>query len=204
MQEKNPLLLETIKIEDGKMHNIQYHQKRCDKSRKVLFGALDTLELATHIKVPKRGLYRCRILYDVKIRSIEYIPYLEKNIQSLKIVTSNLEYTYKYANRDKFQSLLEANSSVDDILIEKDGFLTDTSIANIAFYDESKWFTPKNPLLEGTMRTKLLDKGFLIPKDIKTTEVFKYKKVALINAMIGFKILESLKIHDLQGNTYDY
>ena len=77
----------------------------------------------------------------------------------------------------------------DDIIIEKKGFITDTSIANLAFYDGEQWFTPKNPLLEGTMRAKLLDEGFLQTREIKRSEISHYTKVALMNAMIGFKIL---------------
>jgi len=203
MPRKNTLLLETIKIEDGKAHNIYYHQERCNKSRKTLFNTHKALDLLVHIKAPNKGLYRCRIIYDIQIRSIEYIPYQMKTIQSLKIVQSSLEYAHKYADRQLLQSLLN-NTDTDDILIEKDGLLTDTSIANIAFYNGTQWITPKVPLLGGTVRAKLLDEGFLTPKDIKITEIFTYKKVALMNAMIGFRIIESLKIQDLQGNIYDY
>ena len=104
-------------------------------------------------------------------------------------MTSTLDYSYKYADRSALNALLEAHSHYDDILIEKEGFLTDTSIANIAFYDGSQWFTPKHPLLEGTMRTKLLDEGFLQIKEIRREDIPSYTQVALMNAMIGFKVL---------------
>ena len=202
MPQVNTLLLETIKIEDGIIHNIHYHQVRCNKSRKMLFDVKAPLELYSQIKAPPKGVYRCRIVYDIQIHSIEYIPYQERDTQSLQIVQSSLEYSHKYAHRELLHSL--CNTNTDDILIEKNGLLTDTSIANIAFYDGTTWFTPKKPLLEGTIRSKLLDEGFLQTKDIKKEELSHYTQVALMNAMIGFKILESLKIYDLQGNIYDY
>jgi len=184
-----PLLLETIKIEDGKIHNLVYHQKRCSKSRQILFGSSDILDLSSFIDAPKTGLYRCRIVYGEVLHSIEYIPYTPKEIQSLKIVSSEIEYSLKYADRDALNALLESNKDVDEVIIEKEGFLTDTTISNIAFFDGKQWVTPIKPLLEGTMRAKLIDEGFLHPKEIRKENLQNYSKVALMNAMIGFKIL---------------
>jgi len=188
------LLLETIKCKDGTISHLAYHQKRCDKSRKELYGTTDSLDLKSVIIPPKNGLYRCRIIYAKNIQSIEYIPYKEKEIQSIKIVSSSLDYHLKYANRDNLSMLLSAHSDVDEILIEKDGYLTDTSIANIALYDGKQWVTPTIPLLKGTMRQKLLDEGFLQTRNIKKEELTHYTQVALTNAMIGFKILKNINI----------
>ena len=188
--EKLPLLLlETIRVEDGKVHNLSYHQQRCNQSHKTLFGSKDTLELSSKIEVPKEGLYRCRIVYGEKLNSIEYIPYTPKEINSLKIVSSDIEYDHKYANREALDALRIAHPDTDDVIIEQEGFLTDTTIANIAFYDGKQWITPKKPLLRGTMRAKLIDEGWLKTKDIRREDLPKYTHVALMNAMIGFKIL---------------
>ena len=194
MSDLSTLLLETIKIEDGEVSNLSYHQARCDESRKVLFDSKDILDLSSLIQAPSKGLYRCRILYAEKIHSIEYIPYTPKEIHKLKIITSDLVYDHKYANRDALNKLLQAQPDVDDILIEKEGYLTDTTIANIAFYDGEQWLTPEKPLLKGTMRAKLLDEGFLHTRNIKKEEITDYTHVALMNAMIGFKILNNFKI----------
>ncbi len=188
-QSKAPLLLETIRIEEGEIHNLGYHQKRCNKSRQILFDSHDVLDLSSCIDAPKSGLYRCRILYAEQLHSIEYIPYTPKEIHSLKIVSSEIEYSLKYANRDALNALLASNKDVDEVIIEKEGFLTDTTISNIAFFDGERWVTPLNPLLEGTMRAKLIDEGFLHPKEIKKEDLQNYSQVALMNAMIGFKIL---------------
>ncbi len=194
MHDTSTLLLETIKIEDGEVFNLSYHQARCDKSRKALFHSTDRLNLSSFIQAPPKGLYRCRILYDEKIHSIEYIPYSPKEIHTLKIVSSDLEYDHKYANRDTLNKLRQSQPDADDILIEKHGYLTDTTIANIAFYDGKQWFTPEKPLLKGTMRAKLLDVGFLHTRKIKKEEISDYTHVALMNAMIGFKILNNFTI----------
>ena len=186
-----PLLLETIKIEGKQAGNLTYHQERLNRSQKALFGLEPSIDLASLLHAPDNSLYRCRILYDTEIRSIEYLPYTPKKIRTLKIVTSTLDYSYKYTDRSALNRLLETHSHYDDILIEKKGFLTDTSIANIAFYDGSQWFTPKHPLLEGTLRAKLLDEGFLQTKEIRREDISSYTQVALMNAMIGFKIINA-------------
>jgi len=194
MQDTSTLLLETIKIEEGEVSNLSYHQARCNESRKALFDSRDILDLSSLIQAPPKGLYRCRILYAEKMHFIEYIPYIPKEIHSLKIIASDLEYAHKYANRDLLNKLLQAQPDADDILIEKEGYLTDTTIANIAFYDGKQWFTPEKSLLKGTMRAKLLDEGFLHTKNIKKEEITDYTHVALMNAMIGFKILNNFSV----------
>ena len=188
------LLMETIKIEDGIVANLTYHQTRFDKSRRDIFNSKERLELSSLIKAPKKGVYRCRILYNKKIESIEYIPYIPKEIHRLQIIPSTIEYSYKYANRDELNSLLKTYPNIDEVIIEKDGYLTDTTISNIALYDGKRWFTPDTPLLEGTMRAKLIDEGFLHTKSIIKEELNIYTHFALINAMLGFKILNHITI----------
>ena len=187
-------LLETIKVEGGRAENLSYHQARFEKSRKALFGLHTHPLLSSLIDPPSNALYRCRIVYDREISSIAYFPYTPKQIERLKIVKSHLDYTYKYADRDSFEHLLQSNKDTDEIIIEKEGLLTDTSIANIAFYDGEQWFTPEKPLLEGTMRAKLLDEGFLQTAEIQQSDLSNYTHVALMNAMIGFKILKQADI----------
>lgn len=191
----SPLLLETIKIAEGVIANLPYHQDRCDQSRQTLFQSADILNLTSVIQPPQTGLYRCRILYGEKLHSIEYIPYVQKEINSLKIVPSNIDYALKYANRDALNTLLQSNKEVDEVIIEKEGYLTDITIANIAFYDGKQWFTPENPLLKGTMRAKLISEGFLQQREIRKKDLNNYTQVALINAMLGFKILNHFNIH---------
>jgi len=197
-------LFETIRCENGTVYNLKYHQKRCNKSRKELYRATDTLDLETLITPPESGLYRCRIVYNTQIKSIEYIPYVPKKINTFKIIPSSLDYHLKYTYRDTFNKLLSANSNTDEIIIEKEGYITDTTIANIAFYDKKQWVTPAKPLLEGTMRQKLIEEGFLQTKQIKANEIGNYSQVALMNAMVGFKILKNIRITNNKGHYYDY
>ena len=185
-------LLETIKIEDGKIFNLKWHNQRLNRSRLELFALHKPLNLANYIDTPPQGLYRCRVVYDVEINSVEYLPYTPKKLKSFKIIQSNVEYEYKYSDRSELNRLILED--YDEIIIEKNGLLTDTSIANIAFHDGKDWFTPKTPLLKGTTRERLLREGFLKLKDIKKENIKEYSHFALMNAMIGFQIQKSINI----------
>ena len=189
---KKTLLLETIKIEDAQVANIEWHNRRCNQSRLELFNTKEKLNLNQFITPPKDGLYRCRILYHKEIESVEYIPYKPRTITSLKIIKSQIDYSYKYNNREMLTQLQA--EGYDDVIIEKDGLLTDTTIANIAFYTGKEWITPAKPLLKGTFRAKLLDEKFLIEKNIRKEEITNFSHFALMNAMIGFQIQKNVTI----------
>jgi len=183
----NKKYLETIKVLDGKFYHLEYHQQRVDASLELeSFYTLQTLL----INPPKEGLYRCRIVYDINSFELEYIPYKKRNIQSLKLVHKNeIKYEKKYENRDTLNKLFLEKGTCDDILIIKNGLLTDTSIANIALFDGSHWVTPKEPLLYGTTRARLLQARRIEEKEIRVEDIKQYKKIALMNAMIDFDII---------------
>lgn len=191
-------LFETIKVKDGKIFNLAWHNQRFNKSRKKLFHASVKLDLAHYLTVPQTGLYRCKVIYNNEIQSIEFFPYEAKTFKTFKITNSQLEYAYKYTDRSELQALLD--KAFDDIIIEKDGLLSDTSIANIAFFDGNSWITPEVPLLEGTTRARLLEKGFLKLRKIKKIDLINYKNFALMNAMIGFQLQQSVSITDTREN----
>ncbi len=182
------LLLETIKCFDGLPLYLDYHQKRIDYSRDQL--GYDT-PLILRLDPPRHGLYRCRVLYCDTVEKIEYLPYQEKDIRHFKLIHSNIDYTLKYADREDINALLTQKGSADEIIIVKDGLITDTSIANICFYDGAQWLTPRVPLLKGTTRQRFLDQGKLIEADISYTQIDTFEKIGLLNAMVGFKVVEN-------------
>jgi len=189
------MFIETIKILDGKVYNIEWHNRRFNQTRLDIFGLDKYINLIEYINPPPIGLFRCRIVYDIDIISIEYIPYSPKINNTFKIVQSDIEYKYKYSNRDELNSLKDSANGYDDIIIEKNGLLADTTIANIAFFDGNEWITPKTPLLRGTVRANLLNRGFLIPKDINSDDLKHFSNFALMNAMIGFQIQKNIIIY---------
>jgi 4-amino-4-deoxychorismate lyase len=184
------LLLESIKLLDGNFKNLFYHEQRMNRSLKTLCGTEDYFnleEFLSKIDRPDVGLHKCRIVYDEAVREVEFMPYRPRLIDSLKIVENdNISYEFKYADRDEIDALFARREQCDDILIVKNGLITDTSYANILLKKGKQWFTPWSALLKGTMRTKLVEYSKVQEEEIPVTEISNFKSFKLINAMMEF------------------
>jgi 4-amino-4-deoxychorismate lyase len=82
--------------------------------------------------------------------------------------------------------LLGLRADCDDIIIIKDGYVTDTSFSNLVFSEGEQLFTPSSFLLNGTKRQQLLRDGKIKEKEIKMADINKYSNVFLINSMADF------------------
>lgn len=181
-------LLETVHILDGEALNLAYHQARLDRSRFQL-GFNDTLRL--ELSPPNTGEFRCRIVYEKEIEKVEYLPYRYKEISTFKLVHSDIAYDLKYEDRTEINVLIQKHPEADEIIIIKDSLITDTSIANLCFFDGTHWLTPKIPLLQGTCRQRLLDSQKIIASDIDYRSLKNFSKIAVMNAMTDFRIIEN-------------
>ena len=83
--------------------------------------------------------------------------------------------------------LLAQKGDCDEILIIKNGYVTDCSIGNLIFRQGTQWFTPDTPLLEGTQRAKLLTQGRIKVRSILATDLHLFEEVRLINALNGLE-----------------
>ena len=189
--------LETIKAIDGKIFNISYHQKRYESVLKS-FGVQKYENLLKYLNPPPNGLYRCRVVYSIDTIVVTYHIYKKRDIKMLKLVYDDeIEYDLKSSNRERLNNLFQLKESCDDILIVKNGVITDTTIANIAFFKDGIWFTPKEALLQGTTRARLLDEGKIVERTISVKDIFDYTQVALLNAMINFDIIPQKNIRKI-------
>jgi len=193
----NNTFLETIKAIDGEIFNLSYHQKRYE-SVLSSFGCSDFKNLQNYLNPPLSGLYRCRLIYSLSEIEVTYHKYKKREIKSLKLVyDDSIEYSKKSTSRELLDTLFEKKEDCDDVLIVKNSLVTDTSIANVAFYSLGKWYTPSKPLLKGTTRQRLIDAGRLIELDIKVNDLKSYSKIALLNAMIDFDIITEYNLKDI-------
>ncbi len=178
---------ETIKCEDGKLFNLQWHNSRLNNVRTGYFRESNIIDLSEIITTPethKEGLFRCRIVYSKTINTVEFIPHKFRKIESLKLIEdNNIDYRFKYSDRKNLIKLFDKRSGCDDILIVKNGCITDSFTANPVFFDGEKWWTPDTPLLPGTQRAKLIYEAKIEVCRITPTTISKFKKVGLINAM---------------------
>ncbi len=181
-------LFETILIRNGEPRNLEFHNRRLNSARKELFGCGSPIDLTGRIPVPSEcesGDYRCRVTYSMDIISIETSPYEKRNIRALKLVhCDEIDYSFKYEDRGCIDELLKQRGSCDDILIVKNGLITDTSFSNIVFCEGPRRITPETPLLRGTKREKLLREGIITGAEIKPEDLKFFSSAFLINAML--------------------
>jgi len=195
-------LIESIKVAKKEFHNLAYHQQRMNKTRKELFNLDDEIDLAKELKIPaglSDSVFKCRVIYLEKILSVEFHPYEARNLKSLQIVNADdIDYAYKYEDRSKLQKLL-CKCTADDVLIIKNGFITDTSYSNIVLSKDSKFFTPNTYLLNGTKRQKLLDEKIIEQTKIAVADITGYEKIFIINSMMDLEDQPGIPVANIKG-----
>ena len=184
------LLIETIKLLDGKFFNLAYHERRMIRSLQILFNKADPVrleEMLHQTPFPSNGLYKCRLVYDDRVSDIHYTPYERRTVNRIKIVEDNLiSYPFKSVDRESINRLFAMRGDCDDVLIIREGLVTDCSYANIVFRKGSNWFTPASPLLEGTMRAQLSEKNKIRVREIRKEDIRSFDTCRIINAMLEF------------------
>lgn len=182
-----PTFIETIKVIDGEFCNLSFHVARM-KETSVVFFRREIVFIPDELIVPedlREGVVKCRIIYDYAIRKIEFIPYHFREITSLKLVEDNeIVYPFKSTYRDALMRLSDARGDCDEILIVKNGQITDTSFSNVVFQAHDGLYTPSVFLLNGTQRQRLLREGVVCEREIRVADLSDYQGVFLINAMI--------------------
>ena len=193
--------IESIKLADGRFYRLELHQARVDKAFADFYPTIKPINLSEVLlksNFPKSGTHKCRIVFDSDVQFLEYTPYVRREIKSLKLVETDMEtLPYKIEDRTKLNIAFAKRKDCDDILMTKNGLLTDTSYSNIALFDGSKWVTPKFPLVYGTNRAYLLSDNKIIEKDINFLDLKNFTQIRLFNAMIEFGELE-LNISSIQ------
>lgn len=182
---------ETIKCENFKIYNLEYHEDRIYKT----IGK--KIKLENYIKPMESNLLRCKFIYnEEKILDTQFYHYKPKEIRSFKIVYSdNIIYNKKYLNRQNIDKLLLKKENCDEIIIVKNGIVTDTSIATVAVKLNKQWIVSKNTLLFSTTKNRLLNEKKIKEKDINIEMLKQAKQIAVLNAMVDFFEIKNFVIH---------
>lgn len=184
-----PRFIESIRVCDGKFCSLEWHLRRMRQTIAYWQYPLDLSILSW--QVPEElgsGIFKCRIVYDSKIREMTYSPYQSRIIRSLKLVDGDaLDYAFKYEDRSVIMRLLQLKESCDDIFITKGGYITDTSYSNVVLENSEGLFVPHTFLLNGTRRQRLLFEGIVRERAIRPSDLGQYHRLYLINALIGLE-----------------
>lgn len=192
--------IESIRIQDGQIQLLDYHNDRFNATRKLFFCVEEEWDLKHFIRVPEEyrtGVVKCRLCYDIEITEIQFAFYNPRRIEELKLIPAQFNYAYKSADRTALELLTYSLESNQDALIVKDGKISDTSFSNVIFRKNKRWYTPNSPLLKGVMREYLLDEDRITemgigPKDLRLFDAFM-----LINAMLPFDSERAIAIKNI-------
>lgn len=193
--------LESIQLKDGQLKHLTYHQNRINQTVKAANMSALTWNLASLLKdqeLPTQGLYKVRLIYNQDQVNLNWQSYQIRQVHTLKVVyTQNFNYPLKSTNRIALDQLFAQKEQADDIIICRDGWITDSYYANLALFKNDCWYTPQSPLLKGTKRQFLLDQKRLIEVPVSLASLDQYEKVALINAMIDLEDLIWIPMKDI-------
>jgi len=197
-----PLCFETICVKDRQLINLSYHEARLNKTRTELFGFTDSWNLAELISIPDNitdAYYKCRLAYSETIDNIKWESYSFRTITKIKrVYDDTIDYSYKYDDRSSLNNLYEKRGEAEEILIIKNGLVTDTLYCNVAFLKDEKWLTPDTPLLPGTQRAFLLDSGIIQKGQISENDISDYSHIRLFNAMVHWENATVLDVRVIQ------
>ena len=132
--------IETIRIEKGEAFRLDLHEKRMNITRNFFWPDSPELKLKEILIKTNFNQYtertRCRIVYDQNFIECKYYPYSPRQIKNLKcLYTDQLQYRFKSADRTEIDRLFATREDFDDVLFVRNNLITDTSIANIAFWN---------------------------------------------------------------------
>lgn len=194
-------LIDTICYENGELHRLNLHDERINRSRKELFGSNSELHVGDFIQIPVDLInekVKIRVTYSADIEKVEYEKYVMRPIHSLKLINGDhIDYSYKYSDRSLLNNLFRQRGNADDILIVKNGFITDTSYANIVFLKDGIWVTPSTPLLKGTRRESYLLSAKISVATLRPEDLQDYSEARIINAMISLEQSPDIPIENI-------
>lgn len=202
--------IETIRLENGRFHLLELHQQRLETTVREIYGHnLIVPDIKTAFSeignIPVSGIYKCRVVYDTEIREIEILPYTPRTVRSLRVVDADadIDYHLKSCDRDALSALASQKEECDEVIIMRDGLVTDTSYTNLVFHGKDGLYTPGAPLLKGVIRRHLMQTGILTEIAIHREDMMVGNRlgitgVSLINAMLPLGATAIIPIENIQ------
>lgn len=207
--------IEAIEWRDGRAERLEYHQNRINIAFGSLYPAVSPFSLSAELAglrsgespnpgsvasgltdsdkafFPEKGRFKLRLKYDYKLRSVEFLEYKLRTVNSLRLIAIQHEtMLYKQSDRRIIDAAFAQRGDCDDVLLTRNGMIADTSYANIALFDGHHWKSPRIPLLYGTRRAFLLDQKIIQPEDIHVDDLSRFTLLRMFNALIDFGALE--------------
>lgn len=182
---------ESLCVKNGAILHLHWHELRFEYTYKTFYGTPPPYGLLDNLCVPKafnKRRTKLKIAYNKTNKAVVFEDYKTIPIVSVQLVEADsLNYSFKMSDRSGLNDLFAKRGRCDDILIVKKGLVTDSSCANVIFFDGKQWLTPARPLLHGTCRARLIAQKEIVTAAIPATNLNHFLGFKLINAMRDMK-----------------
>ncbi len=194
-------ILETMRWSpDGGYANLELHLDRAQRAAEYFGYAFSNAKIKALLAQESQelGETACRVRLAIDARGdgrleAHKLPELAKQplqvaLAALPISPENALLYYKTTRRGVYHEARRSVASADDVLLwNSDGFVTETSIANVAFKRGGQWLTPpvESGLLAGIQRTVLLQSGAVQIQAIHKDQLQTGEELMLFNSIRG-------------------
>ena len=191
-------LLETMRVEpDGKILLLDRHLIRLSRSAQYFSFPCDVQRVREAVSQRASALQtlswlRIKLAADGTC-SIESGPLETRNPSYLRLATFRVNSSqsllyHKTTNREIYDAARrEGDADTEVLLVNERGEITEATIANIAVLRDGRWITPQSScgLLNGVMRSELLETGQIVEGIIHADELTPGEVVRCFNALRG-------------------
>jgi branched-chain amino acid aminotransferase len=179
-------VFETIKTVNGQPWALSRHMRRALNAARRSDQPFPNEELirsavAQTILANPFLIGRLRLLFDANGSfRVTHQEYLEVEsaanlgvYQLTEVISGRVEKRYPYQKNLEILADAKRAGFDDYILVNPDGFLTETAIANLIFKIDGQWLTPplSDGVLPGVMRALLVEKNGVIVRPIRANQL---------------------------------
>ena len=191
-------IFETIKTVDGKPWALARHMRRALNSARRNDQPFPTEDLirsavAVTILANPYSIGRLRLLFGIDgSLCVTHQEYLEittpanLGIRHLsEEVSTPVEKRYPYSRNLEILADAKRSGFDDYVLVNRDGFITESAIANLIFQLDGEWITPplSDGVLPGVMRALLVEKNGVIVRPIRAIQLNQVESGFVVSSL---------------------
>jgi para-aminobenzoate synthetase / 4-amino-4-deoxychorismate lyase len=194
-------LIETMRVDaSGTVHNVEGHLARLTDSALYFAITLDTGLLRTELATTARRQAGRVVRVEVDQQGATTLTTgpgprcksgpLLLEVDGDPIDSSSHWFAHKTTNRSAFEARTRRHPAADDVILTNEhGFVTETTVANIALRIAGRWYTPpvSDGCLPGVERSRLIAAGKLREKSIHLDDLYTAEAIALASSVRGWR-----------------
>ncbi len=192
-------LLETLRIRNGRVHLLELHLHRLAGSAAHHGFCCDVSRIAAALKAAARGQDDGRVRLTLNADGTPEIsvtpvpasaPITQLALYNEPVDKADPSLRHKTTARTVYErAAVAVGSDREALLVNDDGCITESAIANVVYELDGRLFTPPadDGLLPGIQRQHLLALGIVAERSLTVAEAGRVSRWYLVNALRGWR-----------------